>query len=772
VPRRRGDRVQTRPGLDATATHAEVHGRRAQDRSAPVLALALATTLAAAPAGSADEPFLRQYAETQGFRAGRPAAVSLSRDGRVAWFLRSGPRSRVMSLFETDLATGLTRELVSPAQLGGASEPTAAEAARMERARSTARGITGYVTSPDGAVVAVVGAGRLLALGRGEGGLRPLAEGVVDPRFAPDGRSIAYVKGRDLHVLQLRSGRERRLTRAIGPGVTNGLAEFVAQEEMRRPEGYWWSPDSTRLAFAEVDEAPVEVRTLCDPARPEKPCRAIAYPAAGRPNARVRLGVVRAAGGSPTWVRWDSARFPYLATVRWQEGGPLAIVVMDRRQRVEQLLAVDPATGATSLLLEERDDDWLELDQSFPAFRRDGSFYWYTERNGGPEIELRAARGALLRSVVPPSAGYVRLAGHDRDDDVLAFVAAPDPTRTEVLVARAGGAPARAPVGGEGPATHTALLAERGGVVAVTRSTLREQARTSVWTLDGRKLADLPSVAEEPPFAATTELRRVGSGEGLWTALVRPRQATTSPLPVLLDVYGGPAGPRAVHAPMPLEQWLADQGFLVVRVDGRGTHRRGRAFSRAIRDFGDVILDDQIAGLRGLSTEVPGLDLSRVGIMGWSYGGYAAALAVLRRPDVFHAAVAGAPVVDWRDYDTFYTERFMGLPEENGEAYERASLLPLAAGLSRPLLLVHGTGDDNVWFSHTLRLADALLRAGRPFLLLPVGGATHMVPDPVASRRVKEASVAFLATHLSARVVVPPASPGGASAVAPAASSR
>jgi dipeptidyl-peptidase 4 len=163
-----------------------------------------------------------------------------------------------------------------------------------------------------------------------------------------------------------------------------------------------------------------------------------------------------------------------------------------------------------------------------------------------------------------------------------------------------------------------------------------------------------------------------------------------------------------------------------------------------------VILDDQIAGLRGLAADVPGLDLSRVGIMGWSYGGYAAALAVLRRPDVFHAAVAGAPVVDWRDYDTFYTERFMGLPAENRAAYDRASLLPLAAGLSRPLLLVHGTADDNVWFSNTLRLSDALFRAGRPFELLPVGGATHMVPDPVANRRVKEASVAFLARHLAA----------------------
>jgi dipeptidyl-peptidase-4 len=740
-----------------------------------MLSLALSVLLMATPtagagaAASAEDPFLEQSAQTFGFRAGRPTAVAFARDGRTAWFLRSGPRSRVLSLFETDLRAGTSRELVTPDALGGVADPTAAEAARMERARSIARGITGFAPSPDGARLLVVGGGRLFLLDRATARLRALAEGVVDPRFAPDGRAIAYVKDRDLHVLDLASGKERRLTRAIGPRVTNGLAEFVAQEEMRRSEGYWWSPDAKRLAFAEVDEAPVETWTLCDPARPERPCRALPYPAAGKPNARVRLGLVRAAGGSPTWVRWDEARFPYLATVRWQEGGPLAIRVMDRRQRVEQLLLVDPATGATTLLLEERDDDWLELDQDFPAFRADGAFYWLTERNGGPEVELRGKDGAFVRSVVPPALTFVKLAGYDREADVLAFTAAPDPTRTVVMAVRAGGAPAPVPVGDAAPATWMARLAERGGALALTRMTERELSRTSIVALDGTKLADLPSVAEEPPFAANVRLQQVGEGEGLWTALVLPRSPPPGPLPVIVDVYGGPSGPRAVHAPMHLEQWIADHGFAVVRVDGRGTDRRGRAFARAIRGFGRSILDDQIAGLRALAAARPGLlDLSRVGIMGWSFGGYVAARAVLERPETFHAAVAGAPVVDWRDYDTFYTERFMGLPEAERAAYDAASLLPMAPGLARPLLLVHGTADDNVWFTHSLKLADALFRARRPFDLLPVGAATHMVPDPVASRRVKEASMAFLARHLGAVPGAPiPAAPPAAPAAKP-----
>jgi dipeptidyl-peptidase-4 len=369
--------------------------------------------------------------------------------------------------------------------------------------------------------------------------------------------------------------------------------------------------------------------------------------------------------------------------------------------------------------------------------------------------------------VVPPALGFEDLAGHDREADTLAFTAAPDPTRNVVMVVRGGGAPEEVPLPGP-PANHRAVLSERGGALVVTRVSEAAPARTSVVGLDGKVLAELPSVAEEPPVVTNLQLRKVGPGEGLWTALVLPRRPVTGPLPVILDVYGGPSGPGAVHAPMLLQQWLADQGFAVVHVDGRGTGRRGRAWSRAIRGFGDGILDDQVAGLRALAEAVPGvLDLARVGATGWSFGGWTAAAAVLRRPDVFRAAVAGAPVVEWRDYDTHYTERYLGLPATDREAYDRSSLLADAPRLSRPLLLVHGTADDNVWFSHSLRLADALFRAGRPFDLLPVGGATHMVPDPTASMRVRQATAAFLARHVGA---TPPS--GGAAPAGPSASTR
>jgi len=247
-------------------------------------------------------------------------------------------------------------------------------------------------------------------------------------------------------------------------------------------------------------------------------------------------------------------------------------------------------------------------------------------------------------------------------------------------------------------------------------------------------------VAEEPPFVPRAELVTVGDSPGFHAAVVRPRDFDSRKrYPVLVDVYGGPGHVKVTAAMSTrlLDQWLADQGFIVVSLDNRGTLGRGRDWERAIsKHFGSVPLDDQVAGLKALAVKVPQMDLQRVGIVGWSFGGYLSALAVLKRPDVYKAAVAGAPVVDWLDYDTHYTERYLGLPEKEGGAYHEASLLTYAADLKRPLLLVHGTADDNVYFRHTLKLADALFRAGKDFELLPLSGLTHMVPDPVVTQRL------------------------------------
>src|SRR5512137_2036350 len=328
-------------------------------------ALAAVLALAAPPKGAAptDAPprapdaYVQLEAETRGFRAGHPVRPQVVPGGAEVIFLRSGPRSGVQSLWATDLATGATRELLPADALTSGGEPGDAERARLERQRITSRGITHARLSKDGRWILVAGGGAAMLLER-EGGARrrlPLPPGALDPRLSPDGRSLAYVSGGELHVLDLDSGTSRAVTTGAGEWRTHGLAEFVAQEEMRRSEGYWWSPDSDRLAFEEADDEKVEKLSIADPARPEKAPVRFAYPRAGRENSRVRLGVVERTGGAPTWIEWDRERFPYLAEVRWERGGPLLLLVQDRSQTEEQVLRADPSTGRTQVLLVEKD---------------------------------------------------------------------------------------------------------------------------------------------------------------------------------------------------------------------------------------------------------------------------------------------------------------------------------------------------------------------------------------------------------------------------------
>jgi dipeptidyl-peptidase-4 len=723
------------------------------------LALAVAVSLSAAPAPAGGDSFLRLYAETRGFTRGRPASAKLAPDGRAALFLRAPPRGQAQALLETDVASGATRVLLDPAAEPG-RDLGADERARLERQRITARGVTAFHLSQDGRTVLAEAAGRVVLVDRASGASRriPVADGAATPRLSPDGRKLAFLRAGETYVLDVASGRARRVTSGAEDWLSHGLPEFVAQEEMHRYEGFWWSPDSRHLAFQETDERGVEKLAIADPFHPERIPDRFAYPRAGTANAKVRLGVVPARGGRAVWIDWDAKAYPYLATVRWPRKGPLTLLVQNRAQTEERLLAADPATGRTRLLLEERDEAWLNLDQEFPRWLEDGSgFLWLTERNGGPELELRAAGGALRASLVPPAAGLVDLAGVDGARGLVWFTACgDDPTQERLFrVPLAGGTPEEVRVG-EGLAQVAAALSEDGSALLVTRAAEREMPRSAVHRPDGARLAELPSVALEPPIQLGAEIRKVGPGDGLWSTVVRPsRFEPGRKLPVILSVYGGP-GPRSwpLHGAARgagrrlLDQWFADQGFVVVSADGRGTARRGRAFERALQGDLSLPLQDQVAALRALAAEVPEMDLSRAGVYGWSFGGTMAALAVLRRPDVFKAAVAGAPVVDWRDYDTHYTERYLGLPQEHPEAYARSSLLAEAPGLARPLLLVHGTADDNVYLFHSLKLADALFRAGRPFQLLPLAGATHISRDPEATERLWQRAAAFFRDSL------------------------
>jgi dipeptidyl-peptidase-4 len=703
-----------------------------------------------------DARYLRTHAETRGFMLGRPVQAKPTPDGKAVLFLRSPPRVARLSLYQLDVATGTTRELLTPERVlhGAAENLTPEEKARRERMRVSVGGFTNFQLSEDGSLILVSLSGKLYVVRRDTGKVHELHTGtgtLLDPKFAPDGKAVAYVLDHDVYVYDLAADRERRLTSGGTERLTHGLAEFVAQEEMHRFSGYWWSPDARSLAYEEADASGVETWYVADPARPEQPAHPSFYPRPGKANVRVRLGIVPAAGGPTTWVEWDADRHPYLAGVHWSKEGPLTLAVQSRDQKELVLLRADPATGKTTPLVTERDTTWVNLHQDVPRWLEGGSgFLWISEEHGGPRLELRDRHGRLEHVLVEPEAGFEGLVDVDPHGRRLVYHASPDPTQIHLFALNlSGGKPV--PLTPE-PGTHGATFSKDHRTYVHTAALPGRMPRTTVARLGGGAVRELPSVAEEPPLTPRGELLKVGAGAGFHACVVRPQDFDPGKrYPVILDVYGGP-GVNKVAASMGtrlLPQWLADQGFIVVSLDGRGTPGRGRDWERALaKRFGSVPLDDQVAGLRALGQRFPEMDLERVGVAGWSFGGYLSALAVLRRPDVFKAAVAGAPVVDWLDYDTHYTERYLGLPQTDAAAYREASLLTYAAELRRPLLLVHGTADDNVYFRHTLKLADALFRAGKEFELLPLSGLTHMVPDPVVMERLWSRIAGHFHKHL------------------------
>jgi dipeptidyl-peptidase 4 len=711
-----------------------------------------ALVLAAAPSvgqstPSTESSFLRLYAETRRFGAGRPVKAEATPDGKSVLFLRAQPTAPEQTLYLFDVATGKTRELLTPEKVlnGAAEKMSAAEKARLERQRVTARGFTSYDLSEDGKKILVALSGRLYVVTLADGKVLPLATGegaAIDPQFSPDGSKIGYVRDNDVQVLELAANKEKRVTKGGTDVLTHGLAEFVAQEEMSRYSGFWWSPDARWIAYEEADHSKVEKFGIVDPMHPESGAESFFYPRPGKENVRVRLGVTPAGGGATAWVSWDAAKYPYVATVTWPAKGPLNVLVQNRAQTEQALLSVDPKTGKTKELLVEKDEAWLNLDQAFPHWLEDGSgFLWFTERNGGPEIELRAATGELKSSWVKPDAGFFSFAGFDEKRRILYFSGSPNPTESHVFRVKEGGAPEQVKTDEGGAASETAELSKDGSLLLVLSTSTLHMPRTAVFKADGGKLGELPSVAVEPPLKLAIEIRKVGAGEGIWASIIRPTNFKKGQkLPVIVDIYGGPGHLQVAHSMREnlLAQWLADQGYLVVKFDGHGTPRRGRAWERSIKNDFSKTLDDQVGALQALAKEIPEMDLARVGVQGWSFGGYLSALAVLKRPDVFKAAASGAPVVDWADYDTHYTERYVGTPQDNPKGYEVGSLLTYAPKLERPLLVIHGTADDNVYFFHSLKLSDALFRAGRPHQILPLSNFTHMVPDPLVTERLYE----------------------------------
>ena len=667
------------------------------------------------------DSFPRQSARTQRFTLGAPRNVTVAPSGARVTFLRSdGGEDPVTALWVLDLPDGVERCVADARGLlaGGDEDLPPEERARRERAREAAGGITAFATDAPHRIAAAALAGKLVVadLDAGTARLLDVPGVVIDPRPDPTGQRVAWCDGRGLWVVEIDDpGGARCLVQDDDPQVTWGLAEFIAAEEMDRFRGFWWSPEGDALLVARVDQSDVPRWWIADPTYPDRRPTEVPYPAAGTTNADVSLSVVRL-DGTQTAVDWDRVAWPYLSAASWDGHGPM-LAVHPRDQRAMEVRDVDPATGETALLHLETDDTWVERAPGTPARLADGRLVVCSDRDGTRRLLVDGAP-------VTETDVYVRAVDHVGDDDVV-FTVNPVDDATGTAVWR--WSPAGIEVLTSGAGVHTATA---GGGTLVLRSAAldRDGAITTVHVPEAAD-RELENQASTPLVHPSVQVHHLGARR-LATAILLPEHHVSgTPLPVLLDPYGGPHAQRVLQArgAYLTSQWFADQGFAVVVIDGRGTPGRGSAWERSVRgDLAAPVLEDQLDGLAAAADVEPDLDLGRVAIRGWSFGGYLAALAVLRRPDVVHAAIAGAPVTDWRLYDTFYTERYLGHPDEEPDGYAASSLLTEAAALGRPLLLVHGLADDNVVSAHTLQLSAALLAAGRPHEVLPLTGVTHM----------------------------------------------
>jgi dipeptidyl-peptidase 4 len=697
-----------------------------------------------------------------------PSSPTFSPAGTALTFLLAAPGSLGQALHVVDVATGAVRAVPTPGAVVDEASLSLEERLRRERARELAVGVTSHQWAERADRVLVPMADGLwvldgLAAGSDAPGRRVLAaedvDGpVLDPHLSSDGAAVVYVAGGEVHVLDVEAGATVQVTAgAARTGRTNGLAEYIAQEEMGRARGAWLSPDGRHVAFCEVDEAHVPVYRIVhqgsDAVGPgaEEDHR---YPFAGAENARVRVGVAAADGSdadAPAWLDLGCTGIGddrYVARVDWAGDGAVVVQVQTRDQRRLDVVRFDLADRSGdigvvpgTLLWSETSDVWINLHD---AFRRlpDGSYLWASERTGFRHLEVRAPDGGLRHVLTEGDWVVTDVVGVGRDE-VWFCSTEGSPLERHVHRVRLDGTAPPERVSAAGGVPSAVAHPDTGSWVEV-RSDLGAPPRT-VLHAGGRSHdlhdgADDPRVAElglEPPV-----LRTVAADDGreLHAALYLP--AGDGPFPTVVWAYGGP------HVQLVTRSWsltvamraqlLRQEGFAVAVVDNRGSWDRGLDFEATIhRRLGTVEVDDQARLVEALVAEGVA-DPARVGIYGWSYGGYLAALCLARRPDVFRAACAGAPVTAWDGYDTHYTERYLGTPADNPDGYRQSAVMTHAGGLrDRHLLLVHGLIDENVHFRHTARLVQALVEADIDHRLLLYPNERHL-PRSEADRTSME----------------------------------
>lgn len=678
-------------------------------------------------------------------------------DGSRVTFLRGKDSDRNrLDLWAFDVATGASALLVDSSDvLPGEEVLSDEEKARRERQRTASlSGIVDYQWSPDGKTLLFPLGGELYLYDLGKSGkaaVRKLTTGegfATDPKVSPKGGFVSFVRARNLWTIDLATGAELQLTTDGSDTIGNGVAEFVADEEMDRHTGYWWAPDDSAIAFARIDESkvPVQKRYEVYPDRTEVVEQR--YPAAGETNVAIQLATIAPkSGAAPRWI--DLGRNPdiYLTRVDWRDPKHLTFQRQSRDQRTLELIEVELASGQQRTLITETAKTWVPLHHSL-RFLKDGRFLWSSERSGFEHLYLASKDGKQLTQLTRGDWPVDKVLAVDEAEGLVYFSAGRD---------AAGRAAARdmqihvVPLAGGSirtlstePGMHSASFAKNASVYVDSWSNARTPPQIALHRADGSLVANLidndPSKPAHPYAQYLAAHRPVEFGtltaaDGktpLHYGLIKPADFDPAKkYPVMVYVYGGPAAQTATDS-WPgrgdhfFNQYMAQQGYVVFTVDNRGTPRRGAAFGGALYGKqGTVEVDDQRKGVEWLRAQ-PWVDGARIGVYGWSNGGYMSLMLLGKAADDYACGVAGAPVTDWALYDTHYTERYMDLPAANVDGYREASVFTHVAGIKpNALLLIHGMADDNVLFSNSTKLMSTLQKRATPFELMTYPGAKH-----------------------------------------------
>jgi dipeptidyl-peptidase-4 len=717
-----------------------------------LIGMALATVGGAAmaadevPARPGDLTLKRVFANPD-LSGTQPQSLRLSPDGTLLTSVRNrADEKERFDLWALDTRTGRSRMLVDSKKVGTGAALSEAEKMQRERDRSLTgkTGIVAYDWAPDGRSILVPLDGDLYLAGL-DGQVRRLTDtpgGELNPVVSPLGRYVSFVRNQNLHVQPLAGGAAKALTTEGAGTVHFGEAEFVAQEEMDRRTGYWWSPDERFIAVERFDEAPVKVAVRASIGASGTSTYEQRYPAAGTPNALVELHVMRPDGGGRVKVDLGPDPDIYLARVDWlPDGSALLVQRQTRDQKRLDMLRVDPATGGSTLLFSEKSGarSWVNLSDAYRPMK-DGSLIWRSERDGyghlyrwadGKWAQLTRGEWVVTGLVaVDEARGRLFFTGN-RDDVLEQHLYAIDLARP--------GEPARLTERGH---THSVVADGKAERLIVSRSSPTQPTQVYLADSSGKRLSWINEnavVAGHPyhPYLASHSVSKFGTikaadGSTLHWEMIAPPMEPGRKYPVFFQHYGGPGTGQQVTRGWrgALPQYLVDRGWIWFQIDNRGSYNRGKAFEDQLyRAMGSVEVADQLAGARYLKT-LPFVEASKIATYGWSYGGYMSLKMLQADPGVYAAAVAGAPVTDWRLYDTHYTERYMGDPRTDAAAYAKSNALADVAKIRDPLLVIHGMADDNVFLDNTTAFAARMQAGAVPFEMMLYPGQTHRVGGP------------------------------------------